>query len=104
MTKVLNKEREESEATWREVHAALERETYDRMWAKLVELPQALALSQAEAVQRYRGKEDGLLCTLLDPQTRLAAQLVLGLPDSVWAELRQEASGDPLFRRVLGRL
>ncbi len=90
VTKLLRREAEESDATWRSVHDTLERETYERMWAKLAELPEALALSREEAVRRYRGREDTFLCTLLDPRERLTAKLLLSFPDSVFAELRRK--------------
>ncbi len=48
----------------------------DRLRERLAGVQEGLALSREEAIQRYRGKDDALLLTLLDPQRRAGAQVV----------------------------
>jgi len=70
----------------------------DRLKAKLAEVQEGLKFSREEAIQRYRGKDDALLLTLLDPQRRAAAQVVCRhtetvgrFPESFQRVLRQRS-------------
>ncbi len=61
--------------------------------AMLAEAKGALALSREEAIARYRGTNDALLLSLLDPGRRAAMSFLLGLPEADTKELFEGQRG-----------
>jgi len=60
---------------------------------QLTETKAALALSDGEAIARYRGKNDALLLNLLDHPRRAAVTLLAGLPDDDVGQLLNGSGG-----------
>jgi hypothetical protein len=82
--KVFEKIQQESDAAARrrgEEWSRATAEHYAAAVAKLPELRDALRVSRDEAIKRYRGTDDAMLLTLLDPARRAVAQVTLSLPD-----------------------
>jgi len=102
LSKRLEEQAEEARQQIGESTTALDRELRARTMDKLPEAIQALGLSRAEAVERYRGKDDLMLATLLDPGRRATLEFLASLrPDQI-ARLRETGQVDMQWSEVSG--